>query len=119
MTDLTLEDRAARNQSLVREYNERMALSNAVHYWVDPPFPDWVCECADQSCEEPVRLAIDEYEAIRKIPTHFLVMPSDEHVVPEVEVVVERTDRYWVVEKTGHAAAVAEKFDPRSRKPLE
>jgi hypothetical protein len=70
---------------------------------------------SDKSCEEPVRLTIAEYEAIRREPTHFLVVPDDAHVVPDVEIVVERTDRYWVVEKMGHAATMSERFDPRSR----
>jgi hypothetical protein len=118
MTDITLEDRAARNQSLFREYNERMEPSNAVHHWVNPPFADWICECANEACAVPVRLTMNEYEAVRENPTHFVVAPDEAHVVPEVEVVVvEREHRYWVVEKIGHAAAVSERFDPRSRRP--
>lgn len=47
-----LEDRAARNQSLFREFNERLEASNAV-FWVDPPFADWIRECANESCSVP------------------------------------------------------------------
>ena len=28
---------------------------NAVHVWVDPPMPDWICECASTECMQPVR----------------------------------------------------------------
>jgi hypothetical protein len=35
-------------------------------------------------------------------------VPGEQHLVLEVEHVVERTDRYWVVEKVGVAGAVAE-----------
>jgi hypothetical protein len=38
---------------------------------------------------------------VRENPTHFAVVTSDEHVIPDVERVVERHARYWVVEKVG------------------
>ena len=103
--------RAARNEVLLRDYNERI---EAHHKWVDPPFAEWVCECADENCSEPVRLSIEEYEAVRAEPTHFLVVPSDEHVSPPVERVVRREERYWIVEKVGVAAEISDELDPRS-----
>ncbi len=66
------------------------------------------------NCPQPVLLSIEEYEAIRAEPTHFVVAPSSEHVNPEIERVVKREERYWVLEKVGVGAAVAEAFDPRS-----
>ena len=39
--------------------------------------------------------------------------PSREHLFPEIEVVVEETERYWVVEKMGEAGDLAAKVDPR------
>jgi hypothetical protein len=107
-------DRVARNESRFREINERMEPSNAAHHWVDPPFPDWVCECARTDCSVPVRLTIAEYESVRSDPAHFLVAPSDDHFVPGVEQVVERNERYWVVEKLGRAGDVSEDLDPRT-----
>lgn len=109
-----LETRAATNESLFREINERIQASNAAHTWVDPPYPDWVCECAREGCSVPVRLTVQEYEAVRADPAHFLVTPSDEHVRPEVEAIVHRHERYWVVEKRGAAGDVSEELDPRS-----
>jgi hypothetical protein len=109
-------DRIARNQSLFREHNERVEPFNAAHYWVDPPFPDWVCECADEACDVPVRLTVAEYEAVRSDPRRFLVAPSDDHVFPEAARVVARQERYWVVEKIGRAAEVTARFDPRARR---
>jgi hypothetical protein len=35
------------------------------------------------------------------------------HVVPDVERVVEKRERYWVVEKLGEAAVAAEELDIR------
>lgn len=108
-----LQERAARNESRYRALNERMEASNAVHVWVDPPMPDWVCECASPECMKPVRLTIAEYEAVRANSTHFFVLPSEEHLSPAVERVVERHDRYWVVEKIGEAAEMSDELDPR------
>jgi hypothetical protein len=109
-----LQERAAHNESRYRALNERLEGHNAVHVWVDPPMPDWVCECASSECMKPVRLTIPEYEAVRASPTRFFVLPSDEHLSLAVERVVERHDRYWVVEKIGEAAKVSEELDPRS-----
>ena len=114
MSGEALHDRVARNQSRFRETNERIEPSNAAHNWVDPPFADWVCECAREDCSIAVRLTIAEYESVRSEPTRFLVAPSGEHVLPEVEQVVERTDRYWLVEKLGVAGDVSEDLDPRT-----
>lgn len=110
-----LPERAAKNQSRFRDYNERIEPHNQVHSWADPPMPDWVCECAFVECVLPVRLTIAEYEAVRADPACFLVAPGDGHVVPEVERVVERHERYWVVEKLGEAAEVSEALDQRAR----
>jgi ketosteroid isomerase-like protein len=114
MTEL-LQDRAARNQALFREYNERLEAMKPTRGGRDRSLTDWVCECADTSCSVPLRLTLEEYESVRTDPTHFLVAPSDDHVVGDVERIVERRDRYWVVEKVGRAAEVSEEFEPRSR----
>ena len=73
-----------------------------------------VCECADENCAEPVQLSIAEYEAVRAEPTHFLVAPDVKHVSPQVEDVVRREERYWIVEKIEVAAELSEERDPRS-----
>ncbi len=87
---------------------------NAVHVWIDPPMPDWICECASTECMRPVQLTLVEYEAVRAKPTYFLVAPTDEHLSSAVERVVQRNERYWVVEKIGEAAEVSKELDPRS-----
>jgi hypothetical protein len=73
----------------------------------------WACECAASNCLERISLTLAEYEAIREHPNRFAVIPSDAHFFPDVEVVVEKTDRYWVVEKIGEARRVAVELDPR------
>ena len=41
---------------------------------------------------------------IRGEPTRFVAAPAAEHVNPEIERVVEREQRYWVMEKIGVGA---------------
>jgi hypothetical protein len=107
------EERAATNQSLFREVNERVSELNKEHgLWVT--LSDWICECADPACTERIGLTPQQYERVRKNPTQFIVAPSAEHVVFDVERVVEQRERYWVVSKVGEAASVAMRLDPRS-----
>jgi hypothetical protein len=107
-------DKTALNESLLRERNEALKAHNASVNWVDPPVADWYCECANLSCAEPVQVTIDEYERVRSNPRAFLVAPEERHLRPEVERVVEKAERYWIVEKNGEAAEIAEALDPRS-----
>jgi hypothetical protein len=106
-------DRQARigeNEALFREVNETVA-SAATARAVSEPIV-FLCECATGTCAESVPLYREEYEQVRAVPERFLVTPG--HVQPEVERVVEEHRDYWVVEKFGEAADVAEETDPRS-----
>jgi hypothetical protein len=106
-------DRTALNESLLRERNETLKTHNASVHWVDPPVADWYCECARLDCKAPVQLTVGEYERVRLNPRWFIVAPDQQHLRLEVERVVEQSDRYWVVEKVGEAAEMAEALDPR------
>lgn len=101
--------RAAHNQALFREVNER------IEELSDSPGlgPGWVCECSDESCDERIGLTIDEYERVRAHATHFLVAPG--HRDPRVDRVVEQGERYWIVAKIEEGADVARETDPRGR----
>lgn len=72
---------------------------------------EFICECASTSCFERITLSLSEYERVRSAGTTFFLAPN--HEVDEVEVVIERKPSYWVVEKDGHGAVVAEFADPR------
>ena len=111
---IDLSERAARNQDAFRTLNEQIAPMNASQAWFGPGMPDWYCECADTDCAVPVSMTVTEYEAVRSESTHFLVAPSLDHVVAEVERVVERHERYWVVEKAGKAGDLTEALDERA-----
>src|SRR5881275_1871195 len=104
--------RAAMNQSLFREINERIESLNEAFGDVLPT-AEWVCECAADSCLERMTIPLDDYQRIRAHSTWFPVLPG--HEVPAVERVVERHDDYYVVEKFGRAGELAEENDPRKR----
>jgi hypothetical protein len=100
--------RAAKNEDLFREVNER--IEEISTQTADESF-EALCECTDATCHEVVPLARTEYEAVRATGTRFVVVPG--HDTPPIERIVKRSDRYWVIEKTGKAAKEAEKLDPR------
>ena len=112
------ERRAGKNQSLFREVNERIEPLNQAFTMINHRLNDFVCECANESCTDKIALSIEEYESVRATPNQFFVAPDDEHVWDDVERIVERRDRYWVVEKLGYSAEVAAKLDPRSREKI-
>lgn len=79
-----------------------------------PRVYDFVCECDDAHCTERIAMTIAEYEALRAHAKRFVVAPAAKHVNEAIERVVDRSSRYWVVEKTGEAAEIADADDPRA-----
>jgi hypothetical protein len=105
------EERVARNETLFREVNERIKQVNVGLATVEAT--DFLCECGDESCTQPISLTMAEYEAVRAEPTHFAVVTG--HVVPDVERVLASNERYVVVEKVDpDAVRIVEAEDPRS-----
>jgi hypothetical protein len=105
------EERAATNQTLFRDINERVKELNEGFSLLT--LGEWICECADDTCTEKVAMSANEYEAIRNDGARFFVAPSDEHVWPDIERVTVRTARYWIVEKVGRSGSLAREADPR------
>ncbi len=104
------EERAARNEALFREVNEQVEILAARLH--EPPEPiGFLCECSNGDCSEHVFLTRSEYEQVRRDSRRFILLPG--HEAPEIERVVERQERYLVVEKHGTAGVIAEKTDPR------
>ena len=100
--------KAARNQSLWREVNERVAsVAEAAGEM------ELLCECADIECTQTITISAGEYENIRNNSRRFPIALG--HEFPDIEDVVEENERYAVVEKTGKAAEIAARLDPRSR----
>jgi hypothetical protein len=102
----------ARTQSLFRDVNERVREINAT-FAEYVPLGDWICECAENGCAERIALTTEEYEQVRADATTFAIAPGQAHVFEEIEEVVRRTDRYWVVQKSGKAGELVERVDPR------
>ena len=102
--------KAAKTQSVFRDVNERIESVG-----MDDFDECFACECARQDCMEQVKLSLDTYEEIRRMPTHFVVAPAISHVFKDVERIFETHPRYWVVEKFGEAGLAATKLDPRLR----
>jgi hypothetical protein len=101
------EVRAARNQSLFREINERLKETNDAFAEVVGTYAI-ACECADLECMETLEIGPVHYQAVRKNPRRFVVLRG--HVYPDVERVVDGPGgtEYVVVEKERLAATVAE-----------
>ena len=109
----TIKDRqlkGARNQSLFRDLNERVA--DVGDRIPDEEMWHFVCECARTDCVELVVLTRTEYGAIRRMPTWFPIKPG--HDDPLIEHVVEVNERYAVADKIGDAGRLAAELDPRS-----
>jgi|KBSMisStandDraft_5_1062788.scaffolds.fasta_scaffold194388_1 hypothetical protein len=105
-------ERTGENEALFREVNERLKERKEDNSaWALPS--QWICECADPECTERIEMSLFEYEDLRSKTTHFAVAPSEEHVSLDVERIIDKLEGYWVVEKIGEAAEVAEETDPR------
>jgi hypothetical protein len=104
---------AAQAQSMFRTVNEQIR-NLSTQFPLVGPAEEWLCECAERTCLDRIAMSTDQYEAIRADGARFLVRAGDEHVWPDIERVVERTDRYWILEKVGHAGELARLVDPRA-----
>ena len=108
-----------------RQGKQRVAMNEATFRKVNEGMKDgqghsgllsFVCECGRLHCTRIIQLGREEYESVRANPRRFAVVEG--HEIPEVEEVVERTERYLVVEKLGDPVAeVVELTDPR--RPLD
>ncbi|NUR76203.1 MAG: hypothetical protein HOQ28_07970 [Thermoleophilia bacterium] len=105
--------RAAGNQSVFREVNERIV--EISERWSAPP--QFVCECESAQCAQTIMLTRTEYETVRGDPGCFLVAHG--HDIPEVEEIVSSTERFVVVRKLGAGRDVAVRFDPRRKRGVE
>ena len=108
MTDR--EARIAKNESITREINEGIEESMAS---MSPEgYVRMLCECGRSGCERVLAISLAEYEEARRDGDRFVIVK--EHLIPDVEDIVEEKDRFVVVRKReGTPAAVAEATDPR------
>ena len=99
--------RVAMNEATFRKVNEGMEAGQD-----DSGLLSFVCECGRLNCTRLLQLTRDEYETIRENPRRFAIV--DGHEILEAEEIVERHDRYLVVEKSDDPEAeIVEHTDPR------
>jgi hypothetical protein len=103
--------RVAMNEATFRKVNEGMRTGAD-----EAGLLTFVCECGRLGCDRLIQMNRREYETLRQNPRRFAILEG--HEILEVEDIVERHDRYVVVEKRGDPEAeVVEQTDPR--RPLD
>ena len=104
--------RQARNESLFREVNERIAqLGERAEAWSPDGTVEFLCECGEAGgCGQRVRVPLPIYDRVRQQDDRFVVRPG--HETPEIERAVEWTDDYVIVDKVSEAEPYVED-DPR------
>ena len=107
-------EQIGRTQAQFREINNWLEGYAAV----DVPADDeeqLLCECGIAGCGARITISHGDYARLRADPAVFAVFPDPSHVFSEVESVIARNDRYWVVKKRGAAASFAVEEDAATR----
>jgi hypothetical protein len=104
-------DRAARNEEIFRDVNDRID-EGAEEHGVTTPL-SFHCECGSASCLETIELPPPDYERIVAERYHFVVIPG--HEDDAIERIVERHPDFVVVEKIGEARAQIDRDHPQQR----
>ena len=98
----------ARNEALLRSVNEEIRALDAEAGWADAEQRfAFQCECGQpEGCDGRVHMTLAEYERVRSQRDRFAVVPG--HEDDAIEDVVERTDRYCIVDKHPEVERVVE-----------
>jgi hypothetical protein len=104
------ERRLAENEVLYRQANERVVKNfdsiqaagedegqQAYAKGLASQEINFFCECSDLGCHKRISLTPDEYKNIHRNSSQFVILPGHEN--PEIEHVINTTDKYSVVEK--------------------
>jgi hypothetical protein len=104
-----------------RESKQRVAMNEATFRAVNEVMEErqdpsglltFLCECGRLDCSKLIQLTLVEYEDVRESSRRFAIV--DGHELLETEEIVERHDRYVVVEKASDPEAeIVEHTDPR------
>ena len=98
--------RISENEDLFRRVNEQDRRLNESFRLLTNDMTI-VCECGEQSCIEQLTVSRPEYEAVRRDPRDFMIVPG--HDASDVEDVIRKTKRYWLVRKrSGEPARIVE-----------
>src|SRR3954466_13817327 len=102
-------ERAARNESVFRDANERIEQRLEELSLADGRSP-FLCECENPLCTQPVRLTAEEYEAVRAHPYRFIV--ATDHTIEDADV-ISRSDEFQGIQGRGGEAGGAAERAPR------
>lgn len=102
-------ERIALNESRFREINDQLA-ADLAELRNPPERLELVCECALLECRAQILLTQAEYRQVRTDPILFAVACG--HEIPDVEEVIERTDRFYVIRKPETVRHVVEETEP-------
>jgi hypothetical protein len=92
------QERSAKNEALLREVNERIhEVGERLQVLPDDDQLDFRCECGRPDCENYVSMTASEYEHVRSDTDRFVLVPGHEDL--EIERVMERAERYVIVDK--------------------
>jgi hypothetical protein len=96
------QERSAKNEALLREVNERIEeVGERLQVLPEDEALDFRCECGRPACESSVSMSVEAYRHVRSDNDRFVLVPG--HEDPEIERVVERAERYVVVDKRPEA----------------
>jgi hypothetical protein len=102
-------ERQARNEGLIRKVNDQIAAldERATESWAAPQEFMFQCECGRTGgCDARIPMTLDEYERVRCQRDRFAVVPGHEN--GEIERVVERAERYLIVDKRDEVEPLVE-----------
>jgi hypothetical protein len=102
-------ERAARNEEVFRDVNERIE-EGAEQHGVAGPLP-FHCECSRASCMQTIELLPHRYATIVRERYHFVVLPG--HEEPQIERIIETQAGFFVVEKIGEAREQIDRDHPQ------
>jgi hypothetical protein len=106
-------ERVARNDAAFRDANE--SINDAARSLLDEgQLLPVICECADENCTQILQVTPEEYEAVRREPTHFINARGHDQTAGRWAQPVQEFERYTVVEKTGRAAEIVTELNPRT-----
>lgn len=107
--DRTAKERIGSNEAMFRRINESVEAD-----YSETEFGGrigFLCECGHSSCDETIEMTRREYESVREHPRRFAVIAD--HAIQTTEDIVERHQRYAVVEKHEDVSDLVERSDPR------
>jgi hypothetical protein len=104
-------ERAARNEEIFREVNERIE-EGARKHGVETALP-FHCECGRASCLGTIEIRPPQYELVARERFSFVLIPGHEDAA--IERVVEHHQEFVIVEKIGEARAQIDRDHPQQQ----